>query len=225
MMRKIKLWKAALLALALMLVALPAFAELDLNRTGSIGVQIHTAGGENVQKAHIVLYRVGDPAIRNNNLVFDPAAGFEGCDLDDAEALWTRAGQSSGSPYAEAVSGADGKVLFENLPVGMYLVGQKGFDSKEKVYFTEIAPFCVALPMVNDAGNGWNYEIEAMPKVEPLPKPTATPKPTSTPGDEKLPQTGMLRWPIPVMTVSGVVLFSIGWALFFMKRRKNGRDA
>lgn len=225
MMRKMKLWKAALLALALMLAALPAFAELDLNRMGSIGVLIHTAEGDNVQKAKIVLYRVGDPAIRNYNLVFDPAAGFEDCDLEDAAALWEHAVQTGASAYAEAVTGSDGRVLFENLPVGLYVVGQNGFDSSKKVYFTEIEPFCVSLPMVNDAGNDWTYAIDAMPKVEPLPKPTKTPAPTGSPEDETLPQTGMLRWPVPVMAVSGVVLFSIGWALFFMKRRKNGRDA
>lgn len=225
MMRKMKLWKAALLALALLLAAVPAFAEFDLNGTGSIGVRIHTADGENVQKAHIVLYRVGDPKIQNSNLVFEPAAGFEDCDLKDAAALWKRADQTGSSPYAEAVSGSDGRVLFENLPVGLYLVGQDGFDSNGKVYFTEIEPFCVSVPMVNEEGNGWTYEIEAMPKVKPVPKPTATPAPTDAPEDVKLPQTGMLRWPIPVMAVGGVVLFSIGWALFFMKRRKNGRDA
>ena len=112
MMRKMKLWKAALLALALMLAALPAFAELDLNRTGNIGVLIHTAGGKNVKTAHIVLYRVGNAAIRNYNLVFDPAAGFENCDLEDAAALWARAGQIGASPYAEATTGSDGRVLF-----------------------------------------------------------------------------------------------------------------
>lgn len=28
-----------------------------------------------------------------------------------------------------------------------------------------------------------------------------------------LPQTGQLNWPVPVLAVSGVVLFAFGWAL------------
>ena len=72
--------------------------------------------------------------------------------------------------------------------------------------------------MTNAEGTGWVYEIEAGPKVNALPKPTATPAPT-TPPDPSLPQTGMLRWPIPVLGICGLVLFSLGWAMCFMKKK------
>ena len=65
----------------------------------------------------------------------------------------------------------------------------------------------------------WTYQVEAEPKVEPIPTPT--PKPTKPPEDPNLPQTGLVRWPILALGVGGVVLFGLGWALCFVKRRKN----
>lgn len=38
----------------------------------------------------------------------------------------------------------------------------------------------------------------------------------------KLPQTGQLQWPIPVLAVLGIILFTIGWILYF--GRKNRHD-
>jgi len=36
---------------------------------------------------------------------------------------------------------------------------------------------------------------------------------------QKLPQTGQLTWPIPVLTVAGMVLFALGWWLCFDNRK------
>lgn len=38
-------------------------------------------------------------------------------------------------------------------------------------------------------------------------------------GPQKLPQTGQLTWPIPLLTVIGMVLFSLGWWLCFGNRK------
>lgn len=39
-----------------------------------------------------------------------------------------------------------------------------------------------------------------------------------------LPQTGQLNWPVPVLVVAGLVLFSAGWVIRFGKIRKNGYE-
>jgi len=39
---------------------------------------------------------------------------------------------------------------------------------------------------------------------------------------QKLPQTGQLTWPIPVLTVAGMVLFALGWWLCFDNRKGSG---
>ncbi|MCD7821787.1 MAG: hypothetical protein LUG64_06230, partial [Clostridiales bacterium] len=38
----------------------------------------------------------------------------------------------------------------------------------------------------------------------------------------KLPQTGQLNWPVPVLAVSGVVLFALGWGLSRSGRKREG---
>lgn len=44
---------------------------------------------------------------------------------------------------------------------------------------------------------------------------------TGEDGSEKLPQTGQLNWPVPVLTMVGLVLFITGWVLCY---RKGGQD-
>jgi len=215
--------RIALAALALMLACSALAVGFDMDRAGSISVLIHTAEDERVLNAKIELYRVGDPKIVDGNLVFDPSDAFAGSgvslsDLNSAglaDVLSQYAESMNVVPVATATTGKDGKALFGDLPVGLYMVKQNGFAETE--YFTEIEPFLVSMPMTLDSE--WIYDIDASPKVGAKPKPTATPAPTTAPTDEKLPQTGMLRWPIPVLGVSGLVLFSLGWALCFMKKK------
>ncbi len=41
----------------------------------------------------------------------------------------------------------------------------------------------------------------------------------------KLPQTGQLNWPVPVMTLCGLLLFTFGWKLVFGGKRYLGQEA
>lgn len=43
------------------------------------------------------------------------------------------------------------------------------------------------------------------------------------PADPTLPDTGQLNWPIPVLVVLGLILFSLGWVLRFGKK-KDGHE-
>lgn len=51
------------------------------------------------------------------------------------------------------------------------------------------------------------------PTPTPIPDPTPTPTPTPTPEVPKLPQTGQMNWPIPVLAVLGLALVALGWIL------------
>lgn len=60
-------------------------------------------------------------------------------------------------------------------------------------------------------------ESEAPPSAESIePAPEPEPEP-----EEKLPQTGMLWWPVPVLACGGISLFFAGWA---RRRRQEDSD-
>ncbi|MCG7258274.1 MULTISPECIES: SpaH/EbpB family LPXTG-anchored major pilin [unclassified Corynebacterium] len=60
----------------------------------------------------------------------------------------------------EQTTDADGKVSFENLDLGIYLVEEIGAPAG----VVSGAPFIVSIPMVNEASDAWNYDVTAYPK-------------------------------------------------------------
>jgi len=38
--------------------------------------------------------------------------------------------------------------------------------------------------------------------------------------DDKLPQTGQLNWPVPLMACAGLALFALGWALCYAGKKE-----
>ena len=77
------------------------------------------------------------------------------------------------------------------------------------------------VPMTDADGSTLIYDIEANPKTTPAIIPTPIPTPTPTPNDPKLPQTGQLNWPVPVLAASGLAMIIIGFGIY-TKGRKNG---
>ena len=61
---------------------------------------------------------------------------------------------------AEGTTGADGKVAFEDLDLGIYLVE----ETNAPAGIVAGAPFIVSVPMVNKASDAWNYDVVAYPK-------------------------------------------------------------
>ena len=61
---------------------------------------------------------------------------------------------------SEQTTGADGKVAFENLDLGIYLVE----ETDAPAGIVAGAPFIVSVPMVNEASDAWNYDVVAYPK-------------------------------------------------------------
>ena len=60
----------------------------------------------------------------------------------------------------EETTGADGKVSFKNLDLGIYLVE----ETDAPAGIVSGAPFIVSIPMVNKASDAWNYDVVAYPK-------------------------------------------------------------
>lgn len=74
---------------------------------------------------------------------------------------------------------------------------------------------------------GSTSELTPMPDSASEPAPTPNPDHTpelSAPSTEKLPQTGQLNWPVPLLAVSGTTLLLIGLALRLHGGRKDSEE-
>ncbi len=119
----------------------------------------------------------------------------------------------------------NGVAKFTNLEPGLYLVWQKSTDATKG--YDAIQPFLISVPKWQ--GGVYALDVNADPKVPikpnpptpPTPPPPPTPPTPPTPPSPppRLPQTGQLNWPVPVMAVSGMVLFVLGWILCAGRKR------
>ncbi len=164
--------------IVLMLAALPLTAEneprIDLDRTGSITVTLRDSSDEHnaIPGAVFDLFFAAQAFEENSQLVFRYAEAFAGCgidiDLTDAApfaaALAAYAGEH-GLPFVSAACDENGTVIFTDLTPGIYLIVEEG----NVPGFYPVAPFVVAIPMTNEDGTGWLYDVEAVPKAEPEP--------------------------------------------------------
>lgn len=66
---------------------------------------------------------------------------------------------------AAKTTGQDGRITFDNLDLGYYLV----VETKAPDSYVACAPFLVAIPSMNDAGTDWVYSVTAKPKNVQIP--------------------------------------------------------
>ena len=118
------------------------------------------------------------------------------------------AGMVKASSAIKPASFKSGVVTFDNLELGLYLIVQtKSISGYEKV-----APFLVSVPLWDK--DHYLYEINVSEKFEIKKEPPTpgTPETPDQPGD-KLPQTGQVNWPMPVLLILGLALIVTGTAL------------
>ncbi len=183
-------------------------------------------GGAAVPGGTLVCYRVGDIREDDGNYSFGLTEELSGnpvetdslTDPEFAAYLEECIGKKNISGITEEIDG-NGSCTFADLMPGLYLIVQKEAASG----YNKAASFLVSLPMYEDGA--YIYDVEAGPKVEITKKPS-TPSTSSitTHTGSRLPQTGQLNWPVPVLCISGLVLISIG-SLLRMSARKPEYEA
>ena len=111
--------------------------------------------------------------------------------------------------------GKDGKATFSNLTFGLYLVVQKTAASG----YRKIAPFLVSVPYLYR--DEYLYDVTSQPKtdLEQEVKPTSPPSSGGSGG--KLPQTGQLWWPVPLLICAGLGCIAVG---LFRRREDRNED-
>lgn len=190
----------------------------DTSRKGTVSVAM-TYDGSAVPGGTLMLYRVGDVGADNGNYYFSLAGDFAGSNvsLDNLESpeLAVSLGEYATSNHLNGVTvgiGNDGIGMIGDLTPGLYLVVQtKAADGYEAVM-----PFLVSVPM-NENGT-YVYDVDASPKVELKKEHKITTTTPPVPSNPTLPQTGQLKWPVPVLAILGLCMLLAGWALRFDKK-------
>lgn len=148
------------------------------------------------------------------------------------------------APLAQQNTDSSGSVSFTSLAQGLYLVG--GVTHQQGSHRYQSAPCLISLPSWDGSTGVWELNATAFPKFErrgtsggdstPTPTEPDTPtppdpedqpvdpvEPSDTPptppvGPEKLPQTGQLKWPVPVLAALGMLLLLAGSILMRRER-------
>ena len=273
MKKKFSLFTALVLSMVMLVSAVPCAAAVEKTTIdpavdkGSVTI-IAKYNDRAVKGLEFTLYRVGTGETRDSNLYFNlqeqllPEEGSEeeAIDLNGMNAAETEKATADLAKKIRKLSEEDrmarsagvaetdeeGKAVFSDLPVGVYLALKTGGSSRYKV-----ATVLLFLPYTNEEGTAWETDVVADPKIsyrggsggggddpvppeeipeDPVPMDPADP-PEPDPEVEvedpdvplaKLPQTGLLQWPIPVMTVTGLLLIAVG---MMVERKKQTNRA
>ncbi len=209
MKKSVNLFLCAILSVLFCVNAVAATEAIDMNRKGSLSVTMECSHGYR-SGGTVGLFAVATTHRVNNKYVFEYTEAFKNCPLsldnisDDLEADKFYAYATDNGIECEIEELKNGVAVYNDLPMGLYLVVHAEADQG----FTTALPFFVTVP-VSD-GDNWDYQVDASPKLEIKHSEIEHP-----PG---IPQTGQLKWPIPIMAVSGVMIFVIGLVIF--KRSK-----
>lgn len=217
----------SILLVLTVLAGLPASASAhavpEEGRKGSITILMVYAE-KPVSGGQLTLYRVGDVAQDNGNYTFVPTSSLHDWngsfgDLENADQIAKDLAKYVSDKKLigtrEAID-KNGEAKFDNggkgLEQGLYLVVQ----TVPAAGFQSISPFLVSLPYFD--GTEYVYDVTARSKteLERVVKPT---EPPETPAPGKLPQTGQLWWPVPVLTSAGLLCIVVG-----LLRRRGNRD-
>ncbi len=214
---------AALCLVLLFALPIPVLAAtgaaLDFEQSGSVTVTLTSADdGSSPTNGTLTLYAVAELCLQDGDMAYVLTQDFADCGqtLDDltGEALATALAEYA---LAQSLSGteveidSEGTAVFEDLPLGLYLVVQ---TTRSTGYYP-VESFLVTVPL--EEGEVWVYDVDASPKVALYTQPEEPDTPDdstpSTPSDPTLPQTGQLNWPVVALALGGLVLIVLGLCL------------
>jgi len=175
--------------------------------------------GENVDGGTLTAIRVGYVDEEDGNYFFSQE--FTNIKIEDiaspnapkTQQEFYNNNKSNYDFYTQTQTVENGKATFSGLSTGLYLIVQ----NRAADGFSKLGAFLVSVPYMEDGE--YQYHVTAAIKSELEREPEPTEPPPTEPDDPKLPQTGQLNWPIPLMVVAGLGLFAAGWVLCFGKKR------
>lgn len=228
-----------LLCAALLVAAAPAAqaVKVDYGRNRSISIKLDSVSlAADLTGTVFSLYRIGDVENKGDGIRYVTSGQFAHTSLGSsleystsdevkraAEYLVGYVRNHGISPSYVVSASKDGAALFQNPDVGVYLGRASGGP-----WGLIVTPFIVSVPrFTRESGREeLQYAVAVVPKAEMLP-PTPTPSPTPycppyNPRPPKLPQTGVLLWPIIAVGSGGLLFILLGaWALAVARKRRS----
>lgn len=196
----------------------------DLTKNGSLTLKMEL-DGKALDGGKLNLYKVGEITQEDGNYGFCAIDQLQDIDVEPEatgemkkEEIILQGAKKANLPKITTPI-AGGEAVFTDLAVGLYLVWQEEADATKG--YMPIKPFLISVPNMQEGE--YVSDIQAAPKVSLEKKPEKSTKPNPPTGD-KLPQTGQLNWPIPVLVCSGLALLTMGGVLRMRKgNRTNGK--
>jgi len=201
-------------------VCITAFAHdvPDITRKGSIQITMRH-GQELLPGGSITLFRVGEVCENNGDFGFSLTGDFKNSQLS-LEDIKTAVVAETFEKYANENDlrgstkeiGQDGKVIFDDLELGLYLLVQ--YDAAEG--YNCMNSFLISVPGLEDGQ--YVYDVDGSPKMSALEK---KPVEVEQPDDSEAPRTGEFGHPFSALVSSGLSLLVVSGILFFRKQKKS----
>ena len=215
---------ALLVLLCLPLSAAAAHPVPDESQDGHCSITITmTYKGKAVPGGTLALYKVGDVQEDDGNYSFVPVKAiqsdiseFGNIESSDLPGKLAKLEKKLTPVTAKPVTiDKNGTATFSNLEFGLYLVVQKTAASG----YGKTSPFMVSVPYLYKGE--YKYNVTSQPKTDLEREVKPTTPPSSGGGGGKLPQTGQLWWPVPVLVCMGLGCIAVG----LIRRREAGDES
>ena len=124
--------------------------------------------------------------------------------------------KANANPVSIKTTDSNGKFSLNNLDLGVYLFVQENKENE-----ITMQTMLISIPELNKE-NGLKYNVTVKPKIlnKEIVDKNENQKNSTLVQDDKLPYTGVLNWPIPVLVVVGIVIFCIAWLKVYGTSKK-----
>lgn len=145
-------------------------AAVSLGQKGSISLSaLDKESKEPVSGAVFRIYQIADAYTKDGNIAFIYTDEFKnnGMELGNFSDAYLPMhlmihAVVNAAAFEERTTDKDGKVIFDNLQCGAYLIVPAGMQEG----YLNPSPFIVTVPMRDETKNEWIYCIDASPKIE-----------------------------------------------------------
>lgn len=184
-----------------------------VTETGSINfVAVDSKTKKNISNLSVDIYQIG---IQNKDGDFEYSIGFEESNLNID--TFTKENINTIEDYAiknaevfeTKTTDINGSFILSDLQKGVYI-----FVQKSNIDEYTMQTMLLQVPEVDEGGNE-SYIMNVKPKIAKTEDLSGL-----SPDDGLLPGTGVLNWPIPILVIIALILFSIGWLKLYTSSKK-----